>query len=398
MSDLPHGWRWIKLKDCGTWWSGGTPATDDPRLWGGHIPWISAASLKDFKIRDSNRRVTRLGSMAGTKVVDAGNVLFVVRGMSLKSEFRVGVTRRSVAFGQDCKAILPLPSVNGTFLALALKSRERDILAMVDEAGHGTGRLPTDLMARLEVAIPSDANEQRRIAEILDALDDSISAAGDLIAKLDHRLSGLRLAIIDSLFGSDMSRVGDKFEVRAGITLGPSRLPSRRARPYLRVANVQRGRLNLSDVAQLEVSASEDMTYRLRKGDLLVVEGHANPHEIGRCAQVADGAVGLLYQNHLFRLRSGSIIPEFGELWLNSEVAKRYWLRMCATSSGLYTINSEMLTKLPFPDISTQDQLRIVEPISALRAQIEREAEVLARLRLIREGLAANLLSGRVRV
>ena len=68
--------------------------------------------------------------------------------MSLKTEFRVGVTERQVAFGQDCKAIIPAPGIDGKFLALALKARSRQILAMVDEAGHGTGRLPTDLISR----------------------------------------------------------------------------------------------------------------------------------------------------------------------------------------------------------------------------------------------------------
>jgi type I restriction enzyme S subunit len=182
MSSASEGWRTIRLQDAGTWMSGGTPSTDDDRYWAGDIPWISAASLKGFRISDSERRVTRLGSLMGTRLVPPGTVLFVVRGMSLKTEFRVGITERKVAFGQDCKAIVPVPGIDGKFLALALKARSRQILAMVDEAGHGTGRLPTDLIANLEIGVPELA-EQQRIAEILDAVDMEISATQVAIAK-----------------------------------------------------------------------------------------------------------------------------------------------------------------------------------------------------------------------
>src|SRR5580698_654005 len=98
MGDVPAGWRSMRLKDTGTWLSGGTPSTDDPRYWDGDIPWISAASLKDFRISRSDRCVTRLGALSGTCLVPQGTVLFVVRGMSLKTEFRVGVTERQVTF------------------------------------------------------------------------------------------------------------------------------------------------------------------------------------------------------------------------------------------------------------------------------------------------------------
>ena len=170
MSDRPAGWRYVPLKDAGTWLSGGTPYTDEPRYWNGDIPWISAASLKDFRINRSDRCVTEAGANAGTRLVPPGTVLFVVRGMSLKKEFRVGVTEREVAFGQDCKAILPRTGIDGKFLAFALKARSRQILGMVDEAGHGTGRLPTDLIFKLPLYVPPQ-DEQRRIVEILDTAD-----------------------------------------------------------------------------------------------------------------------------------------------------------------------------------------------------------------------------------
>lgn len=190
MSELPSGWKAVQLGDAGTWLSGGTPPTDEPRYWDGDIAWISAASMKDFRINHSDRCVTELGALTGTRLVSKGTVLFVVRGMSLKSEFRVGVTERRVAFGQDCKAIIPAPGIDGKFLALALKARSPQVLSMVDEAGHGTGRLPTDLIAKLEIGVPELA-EQQRITEIIDAIDNQIIAEATTLSKIEKISSGI---------------------------------------------------------------------------------------------------------------------------------------------------------------------------------------------------------------
>jgi type I restriction enzyme S subunit len=110
--------------------------------------------------------------------------------MSLKNEFRVGVTCRKVAFGQDCKAILPTADIDARFLAYALRANSNNILRMVDEAGHGTGRLPTDQLAALRVGIPTLA-EQRRVVEILDAVGDGIHAGTSYVAKLHVLWQGL---------------------------------------------------------------------------------------------------------------------------------------------------------------------------------------------------------------
>jgi type I restriction enzyme S subunit len=150
-----QGWHEVALADTAKWMSGGTPKTSEPSYWGGDIPWISAASLKSPWLDDSERRVTQFGAENGTRLVPAGTIVFVVRGMSLTSEFRVGLTQREVAFGQDCKALVPHPGIDPVVLLVALRSKTREILDLVDTAGHGTGRLGTDRIAKLRVMLPN---------------------------------------------------------------------------------------------------------------------------------------------------------------------------------------------------------------------------------------------------
>jgi type I restriction enzyme S subunit len=147
-------WNSIPLIESARWFSGGTPQTSEPSYWEGEIPWISALSLKSSWIDCSDRRVTELGVRNGTRVVPRDTVIFVVRGSSLDSEFRIGITQCEVAFGQDCKALQPKPGIDPAVLFTAIKSRTKEILRLVDHAGHGAGRLATDLLGKVEISVP----------------------------------------------------------------------------------------------------------------------------------------------------------------------------------------------------------------------------------------------------
>ncbi|MFD9292435.1 restriction endonuclease subunit S [Streptomyces sp. NPDC060030] len=187
-------WREWKLKDAATWSSGGTPKTGEPSYWNGDIPWISAASLKTPWLAESARSVTPLGVQNGTRLAPKGAILFVVRGMSLTSEFRIGVAQRELAFGQDCKALIPHPSVDSTALFFAIRSHSPKILEMVDLAGHGTGRLVTDRIANLVVRLPQGES----IRQFTDGIGSLARAASSAIEE-NRTLTDLRDTLLPQL-------------------------------------------------------------------------------------------------------------------------------------------------------------------------------------------------------
>lgn len=82
--------------------------------------------------------------------------------------------RKASAFNQDVKAVIakgPLRADLAPHLLVALKPK---LLAAVDSAGHGTGRLSTDRLLSVRVALPSDA-VQREIARFADSLEAKIA-------------------------------------------------------------------------------------------------------------------------------------------------------------------------------------------------------------------------------
>jgi len=115
--------------------------------------------------------------------------------MSLKTEFRMGRTMRLVTFNQDVKGLIPHSDIDPEFLTYAVQAQTDDVLGVVEEAGHGTGVLPTASLQSLMILLPPKS-EQRAIAAILGALDDKI----DLNRQMNRTLEELASALFKSWF------------------------------------------------------------------------------------------------------------------------------------------------------------------------------------------------------
>ena len=91
-------------------------------------------------------------------------------------------------------------------------------------------------------------------------------------------------------------------------------------RPYLRAANVTWRGLDLSDVKEMDFTASESDTYELRPGDLLLAEASGSPGEVGKPAQYKAEIDGCCFQNTLLRVRlPDGLSPDFYEHYFRAE-------------------------------------------------------------------------------
>ena len=290
--------------------------------------------------------------------------------------------------------------------------------------GSGLRHLRKSYIKDFRFLAPSDSAPQKRIVSILDGIDTAIEKTEALIAKYQQIKAGLMRDLFtrgvlpngqlrpsreqapelyqETAIGwiprewneSDCSL---EFAIESGITLGQHRRPSKRPRAYLRVANVHRDELRLEDLAYLEVLPNESVS-TLQEFDLLIVEGHANRAEIGRCAMVTAEASGLLFQNHLFRLRPHRLNHYYALDWLNSHYAMRHWETMCSTSSGLNTINRRMLGRMFVAVPSPDEQVRIAQKILGAKKRLGLEVQKLHKLRAQKSGLMHDLLTGKVPV
>ena len=199
------------LGEITRWYSGGTPRKNEPAFWGGNIPWLSASSMKEIRLSNSDIKVTELGLKNGTRLAPTGAVLLLVRGSELHKRIPVGITTRPVAFNQDVKALVAKDSVLPEFVLYWFLANEPMLLSKVEFTGIGAGKLDTALMMGLPFALPP-LGEQRAIAHILGTLDDKI----ELNRRMNETLEGIARALFKSWF-VDFDPVRAKAEGREPV-------------------------------------------------------------------------------------------------------------------------------------------------------------------------------------
>jgi len=107
----------------------------------------------------------------------------------------VCITDREMAFNQDVKALVPNVNVDASFLAYQLLANKREILNLVDTAGHGTGRLDTDLLKAYPMVLPPLA-EQLGIVSVLSTWDHAIFITERLLANTRAEKNGLMAQLL----------------------------------------------------------------------------------------------------------------------------------------------------------------------------------------------------------
>ena len=165
--------EWRPLGEFVSLASGNTPSKSNPEFWGGTVPWVSAKDMSDFWLEDAEDHLTALGVENASRIVPAGTVLMLVRGMTLHNRVPICRVATDVAFNQDVKAVLPKEGLCARFLPYLLVGNHDRLHERVDSSGHGTGRLNTDESLSLPVFVPSKT-EQADIAAIGEGLDERI--------------------------------------------------------------------------------------------------------------------------------------------------------------------------------------------------------------------------------
>lgn len=155
--------------------------------------------------------------------------------------------------------------------------------------------------------------------------------------------------------------------------------------PYLRVANVQDGYLDLDDVATMAVPVGDLARYRLRPGDVLMNEG-GDFDKLGR-GHVWHGQIDpCIHQNHVFAVRPHGVLPEWLNAYTGSAPAQFYFMGQAKQSTNLASISSSNLMELPVPVPPEPVQRRVLAHVERETARIDALIEKKTRfIELLRE-------------
>jgi type I restriction enzyme S subunit len=162
--------------------------------------------------------------------------------------------------------------------------------------------------------------------------------------------------------------LGNIANTQGGIQKTPNRKPVQNIYPYLRVANVYRGYLKLDEIEHFELFNQKELkTWKLEKGDLLIVEGNGSSKEIGRCAIWNEEISNCVHQNHIIRSRPlGGIESSFILSYLNSLLGIEVMMNLSSSTSGLHTLSVSKINNIVIPLAPLEEQKEIVKRVEAL--------------------------------
>jgi type I restriction enzyme S subunit len=191
-------------------------------------------------------------------------------------------------------------------------------------------------------------------------------------------------------------------EIRGGLTLGKNYGSKELVEfPYLRVANVQDGHIDLSDVATVLVPRAEAESCLLQSGDVLMNEG-GDADKLGRGSIWYGEITPCLHQNHVFAVRPKLIRSEWINAWTSTEGAKGYFESRAKQSTNLASISATNIGELPIPIPPENEQREILAYISAEAAKLDALYSATERtidlLKERRAALIAAAVTGKIKV
>lgn len=338
----------------------------------------------------------------------------LMRGLELGAGF--GTTEITV--------LRPKEGTEPRFLNYVLRSeqfRQNGVGAMT--GAGGLKRVPDEFTRDFKTPWPTPG-EQERIANFLDVqtarIDALIAEKETLLEKLkEQRYSyasqlmtrGLdltssmqqtsfpELGVIPAHW--DVKRLKFLGEVRSGVAKGKDLGDvDTVSLPYLRVANVQDGYVDLAEVLEIEVAAAVAARYLLKTGDVLMNEGGDND-KLGR-GTVWQGQIDpCIHQNHVFAVRlTEPALAEWVAKFTSTDAARTYFFLRSKQSTNLASINQTNVRELPVPMPPAHERASILKELNRFTSAVEQlqlhATSHIARLREYRSSLISAAVTGQL--
>ena len=193
--------------------------------------------------------------------------------------------------------------------------------------------------------------------------------------------------------------------IKSGITLGKKyeKTDSLVERPYLRVANVQDGYVDLSVLTTIKVTQDEDLKYRLHVGDVLMTEG-GDRDKLGRGCVWHGEIEPCLHQNHIFAVQTSkdTLLPEFLEYLTVSDVGRSYFDVTAIKTTNLACTSSSKVLAFTIPLPSVEEQAEIVEALNTkcagIDALIAKKQQYLTEIENYKKSLIYEYVTGKKEV
>lgn len=385
MSNLPPDWTCDRLKDVAEINNDSLPASTDPDY---EFDYLEISNVDYYGIVDP-MAIERLcyedaPSRARRRVAKGSTVISSVRP-NLQAVAFLPDEREDLICSTGFNVVQPIESrLHPHFAYFALISEGGRQYFEATAKGVGYPAVDDKDFNTFSVPLPP-LSEQERIASYLDASCAAIDAAVEAKRQQLETLGALQKEVIQRVVtrglseqpklrktgniwmeevpvGWDLVCLKRVSELQGGLTLGKTYEGPLIERPYLRVANVQDGHLDLEDVTMIELPAEVAKRVELRVDDVLMTEG-GDLDKLARGYLWKGEIPGCLHQNHIFAVRCflHKLLPKFLTYLTASRYGRDYFEATGKKTTNLASTNATKVGAFPLPLPPLKEQERQVE-------------------------------------
>ena len=406
---VPENWCWTYLGCVSDVVTGGTPSKKHPEYYGGLFPFFKPTDL-DFErhvveaseyLTDEGKMVSRISPEQSTAVCCIGSI------------GKCGFLEVEGTTNQQINSAIP--KFNPLFLYYYCNTHYFNEELWSKASATTISIVNKSKMESCVFPLPPLPEQLRivdRIESLFAKLDEAKQKAQDALDSFETR----KAAILHKAFTGELTaqwrkkhsigmeswetkKLSEVSTLQTGLMKGKNYSGKTVMLPYLRVANVQDGFLNLSEIKEIEVSEELIDRYSLKNGDVLFTEG-GDYDKLGRGTVWQGQIKNCLHQNHVFVVRPQADVlsPYFLSYQAGSRYGKQYFLKCSKQTTNLASINSTQLKGFPvlMPTIEEQAQIvLLIDDLLAKEQQAKEAAEgVLDQIDLIKKAILARAFRG----
>ena len=412
---LPKNWCWTNWGECGEFVAGSGFKNEYQGFTNYDIPFYKVSSLKTanetgYLCDNTNTVDETVRKKLKAALIPANSLLFAKIGEAIRLNRRA-INTVPCCVDNNMMAFIPIICQ----LKYAFYWSKGIDLYDFTNATTVPAIRKTDLE---KISFPlAPLAEQQRIVDRIESLFTKLDEAKEKAQAVVDSFETRKAAILHKAFTGELTakwreehgvgmeswktrELAECFEIVSGIQKTPARSPKDNPVPYLTVANVYRGRIDLSNMRYFEVTSKEIEKLKLQDKDILIVEGNGSGNEIGRCAMWHNELPLCIHQNHIIRMRrkTTDILPEYALHYLNSESGKSIMRKRSKTTAGLFNLSVGKIKTIPLPMPSLDEQSEIIHLIDGLlekEQQTKEAAEaVLDQIDLMKKSILARAFRG----
>ena len=387
-------WKNCKITDLGDVVGGATPSTKNHSNYeNGTIPWITPKDLSGFSgrfIKCGERNITEEGlNSCSTQLLPKHSVLFSSRAPI----GYVAIANNPVCTNQGFKSVVPNEHTDYMFLYyLLLFNKDK-----IEHMGSGTTfkEVSGSTMKNIDVFVPQEKEEQKRIACILSSIDEKIENNNTINDNLLSQVMSLYKHIFkESNEERKTCRADEYFSIAIGKT------PPRKERDWFSFDSSNVKWVSISDMGNCVVFIFDSSEYlvheAVKKFNIAVIPENtvllSFKLTVGRVA-ITDGIMTTNEAIAHFKTQDTRINP-----YLYCYLKDYNYQSLGSTSSIATAVNSKIIKAMPFiipNDTELQKFNDIALPAfeTIKNNQLENK-----RLTELRDSILPKLMSGEIDV